>query len=54
MLLEVRCKRCKRLLLKGDIEKAEIEIKCHCKYLNKFSFKRGIGARRIEEHRLAL
>ncbi len=50
MMVDVRCKRCKRLLLKGRIKTAEIEIKCReCKYINKFSFPRMIPSRRIEQ-----
>ena len=50
---DVRCKRCKRLLLKGRIEKGEIEVKCRCKYINKFSFPRMVSTRRIEQQAVA-
>lgn len=45
---EVRCKRCKRLLLKGQIEAGSIEIKCpKCSFLNQFSFVDAVSDKKV-------
>jgi len=49
MMDEVRCKRCKRLLLEGNIKEAMLRIKCpRCKYLNVFAFKKEFGVQIFE------
>ena len=36
-MTEFRCGACKKLLFKGDINSAHIEVKCRCGHINKFS-----------------
>jgi phage FluMu protein Com len=52
MTIDIRCKRCKGLLLRAVSGNAKIEIKCHkCKYVNTFELEVVIRENEIADNR---